>query len=206
MEPLPQKVVARRASKRRWLAAALLLAAPAVGCESSKPWVDLGSLSSHTQPVCQVAATWSNQIVYTPDPVHNGVPSPGFAGRLYLFGEPVGAPLVGDGSLVVDLYDETNAGPDRPAVHLEEWQIDKDSLKRLLKRDPFGAGYTLFLPWGTCRPGVTKVSLKTRYERPGSTPLYAPNSTITLNSPPTGPAPNAPQLSQQPAPPKKPAG
>jgi hypothetical protein len=207
MEPLPQKVLTRYSGKG-CLVATMLLAALAAGCESSQPWL-LGNgmpTASSSHPVCQVAANWSNQVIYTPDPVHNGVPTPGFAGRLYLFGEPVGSPLIGDGSLVVDLYDETNVSPDHPAVHLEQWQIDKDSLRRLLKRDGFGSGYTLFLPWGTCKPGIAKVSLKTRYEHPGSTPLYAASAPITLNNAPTSTAPAATQISQQPVPVKKPAG
>jgi hypothetical protein len=204
MEPLPQEVIARRAYKSCRLAAACLIAVLAVGCQSPKSWL-MGDQASSQQP-CQVVALWSNQVVYTADPVHGGVSTPGFAGRLYLFGEPLGAPLLGDGSVVVDLYDETNASPDHPAVHLEEWQIDKNSLKRLMKRDGWGDGYTLFLPWGTCKPGITKVTLKARYEHPGALPLYAPNSPMALNNPPNAPAPNAAQISQQPLPPKKPAG
>src|SRR5262249_37071367 len=56
-------------------------------------------------PVCQVVATWSNTVAETLDPANGGRPIRGIAGRVYLFGSEIGTPLVGDGSLVVDLID-----------------------------------------------------------------------------------------------------
>jgi hypothetical protein len=137
-------------------------------------------------PVCQVVATWHNEVVTTPDPVHNGNPTPGIAGRLYLFGPTVDFSKVGDGSVVVDLFDETHATPEQPAKLLEEWQIDKVTLQRLLRRDIIGWGYTLFLPWATCKPEITKVHLKLRYEpASGGAPIYAESAPMTLTHDPS---------------------
>lgn len=131
--------------------------------------------------VCQVAATWSNQVMFTPDPTHNGNPTPGIVGRLYLFGPTVGLPLGGDGSLVVDLYDE-GQGPITPeTLPLEEWHIDKDTLQRLQRRDFMGWGYTVFLPWGTYKPEISKIRLRVRYQPTNATPLYA-ESRVTLDN------------------------
>ena len=131
-----------------------------------------------TGPVCQVVATWVNEVAFAADPIHGGAKNPGLAGRLYLFGEKVDFPKAGDGSLVIDLFDETSKTPS--PIPLEEWRFDKDTLKRLLRRDPIGWGYTLFLPWGTYKPEITKVHLKIRYEQAGAFPLYS-ESSVTLN-------------------------
>jgi len=132
---------------------------------------------------CQVVATWNPGVVKTPDPTHDGELTPGLVGRIYLFGSEIGAPLIGDGSLVVALYDDT-AGPAAPgAPALEQWQIDRDTLKRLQRRDAIGGGYTVFLPWGTYKPEINRVHLKVRYIPPKGVPLYAAGSPITLGEP-----------------------
>ncbi len=138
---------------------------------------------AHDSVPCQVVATWNPGVVKTPDPVHDGEPAPGLVGRIYLFGAEVGAPLVGDGSLVVDLYDDTAgpAGPGAPA--LERWEIDRDTLKRLQRRDAIGWGYTVFLPWATYKPEVNRVHLKVRYIPPKGVPLYAASAPMTLGEP-----------------------
>jgi hypothetical protein len=128
-------------------------------------------------------------VTYTPDPARGGVPAPGLVGRLYLFGPNVDFPKVGDGGVVVDLYNETPAADGKSHVLLEQWRFDPDTLKRLLKRDMIGWGYTLFLPWGTCSPAVTHVQLQLRYEPRKGAPLFAPPISLTLeHAPPAGPA------------------
>src|SRR6266481_6013325 len=57
-------------------------------------------------PVRQIATTWGNQVVFTPDPVQGGAQTPGMAGRLYLF-DARGLPVAGDGSLSIELYDDS---------------------------------------------------------------------------------------------------
>jgi hypothetical protein len=170
----------------RPLALALTALGFAPGCVTLNTLVSGGECPPTGVP-CQVVATWHKYIVWTPDPVNGGVPTPGLAGRLYLFGPEIGRPIVSDGSLVVDLYDHTAGGQ---PVLLEEWRIDSDTLRRLLRRDPIGWGYTLFLPWGTYNPAITRVELKVRYHPVnGIAPLYAQSSPWTFEQEEnTGPA------------------
>jgi hypothetical protein len=131
-------------------------------------------------PVGQIATTWTNQVLFTPDPTHGGASTPGLAGRLYLFDER-GFPVVGYGAVTVELYDDSAKSKGGQAKLLELWTIDKEPLRRLLRRDTIGWGYSLFLPWGTYSPAITAVQLKVRYDAPKSMPLYN-ESTVTLNS------------------------
>jgi hypothetical protein len=130
---------------------------------------------------CQVVVTWQHDVLYTPDPARGGISAPGLAGRLYLFGPEIDYPLAADGSVVVDLYDLTQ-NPSAPVI-LERWNIDKDTLKRLGKKDAIGWGYTLFLPWGSFRPDITRVLLKVRYDALKGTALYADGAPMTLANP-----------------------
>jgi hypothetical protein len=141
------------------------------GCKASAP---------PTGVPCQVVATWQPQVKFAADPVHGGVQAPGLAGRLYLFGPEVGYPMAGDGSVVVDLYDATCA-TGGPPVMIEEWQLDSATLKKLLKRDAIGWGYTMFLPWGSFRPDIARVSLRVRYQPLQGAPLFAESAAMTLN-------------------------
>jgi hypothetical protein len=133
-------------------------------------------------PVCQVVATWYPEVIFTADPAHNGEPSPGLGGRIYLFGPEVSCPLVGDGSIVVDLYDDTHVDKAQHPAPLEEWRIDRDTLDRLKRRDAVGWGYTVFLPWGTYRPDLVHIHLRLRYEPHDATPLYAESGPMVLRS------------------------
>jgi hypothetical protein len=131
--------------------------------------------------VRQVVVAWNPEVVFTPDPTHGGEPTPGVAGRLYLFGPEIDRPLVGDGCLVVDLFDNRPGAGGKDAVPLEEWRIDRDTLKRLEKKDAIGCGYTLFLPWATYHPELTQVRLRLRYEPAKGTPLYADSGPVVFH-------------------------
>jgi hypothetical protein len=134
-------------------------------------------------PPCQVVVTWNPQVVFNPDVVHGGAPTPALVGRLYLFGEEINYPLEGDGSVVVDLYDETPGPAAKPSTPLEEWRIDKDTLNRLKRRDPVGVGYTLILPWATYKPDISTIHLRLSYSPTKSKgfPLYADSAPLVLN-------------------------
>jgi len=116
-----------------------------------------------------------------PDVVHNGTLMPAIAGRVYLFGPEISYPLAGNGAMVVELFDDTRGPAEKP---LEQWQLDPVTLKKLLKKDMIGWGYSLVLPWGSCRPDVTKVRLTCRYDQAGGTPLFAQPSPVTLEHEP----------------------
>jgi hypothetical protein len=172
-------------------AAAVLALLLTAGCSVLDPFV-AGGDAPPGGAVYQVVATWKNEVAFAPDPSHAGAPTPGLAGRLYLFGPQIDFPLQGDGNVVVDLYDETSG----KSVLLEEWRFDRDTLQKLLRKDMIGWGYTLFLPWGTYKPDVKQVRLKLCYQPPGGSPLYADNPVMTLNA---AGAPSSPAGDQAPA-------
>ncbi len=89
--------------------------------------------------------------------------------------------MIGDGKLVVDLYQGPipRTGDPRP---LEEWRFDPATLKGLAKRDFLGWGYTVPLPWGTYRPDLTCVQMKVRYEPAKGTPLYAEGAPMAVKN------------------------
>jgi hypothetical protein len=142
-----------------------------------------------TGPVCRVVARWETRLVETPDVVNGGVPLRGLAGRVYLLGPDlpsgeVSPSVSGDGEVIVDLYDDRPRAVGGEPVALERWQFPPDVLTKLLRKDIFGWGYTLFLPWGkTYRPDITQVHLRVRYVPPGAAPLYFVSSTINLTPP-----------------------
>jgi hypothetical protein len=100
---------------------------------------------------------------------------------MYLFGEGSDCPFTGDGSVVVDLYDRTHPSGGNQTIPLEEWRIDRATLKRLLRRDAVGWGYTLFLPWGTYKPEIKEVELRLRYLPAKGSPLYAESSPLVFH-------------------------
>jgi hypothetical protein len=160
----------------------ILVAILEEGCVTPNSFLSSGE-DIPTNQVCQAVVAWYPEVIFTPDPTHRGQPTPGIAGRVYLFGPEIDSPLTGDGAVIVDLYDDTVAGSamNPNAVPLEEWQIDKATLKRLKKKDAVGMGYTLFLPWSTYRPEAAHVHLRLRYEPAKGTPIYAESSPMVLN-------------------------
>jgi hypothetical protein len=142
---------------------------------------DWGTHLGLSEPVCQIVATWTPEVMFAPDPTKQGAPTPGIAGRVYLFGAEVKTPLVGNGTLVVDLYDDAPLAAGKPAVLLEEWRFNKETLKTLCRKDAIGWGYTIFLPWGTYRPDITQVHLQMHYDAPGAMPVYSANCSLVLN-------------------------
>jgi hypothetical protein len=53
-------------------------------------------------------------------------------------------------------------------------------MKRLLKKDAVGMGYSVFLPWGSYRSDVKQIHLSLRYEPVGGTPIFSPSGPMTL--------------------------
>jgi len=164
----------------------LLALCAAPGClvlDKCKSCTGIGTAAPPTgQPAgqpCQAVMTWSHQVHFAPDPVRNGAPGPGLLGRLYLFDDQVKDPAIGDGSIFVELFDDSGQQPG--GVKIEEWTIDKDTLKRLAKKDTFGWGYTLFLPWGSYRPNLSKVHLALRYDPEKGPPLFADPASFIID-------------------------
>ena len=127
--------------------------------------------------------TWENHVVVTQDVVNNGRPLVGLGGRVYLFGQELGHPVPGDGMAIIEAADATHANAQTKPQLIERWEIDAETLKRLLRKDMIGWGYSLFLPWQTYRPDITKVQLQVRYvPAKGGLPLFSPPSVITLRN------------------------
>jgi hypothetical protein len=164
--------LARRAS---FFSAVPLLAALAAGCVTTGVGGDKPEPPPKPTAACQVVVTWQNRVQFAADPTNGGAPTPGFAGRVYLFGPDLGFPVVATGTLVFDLYDETAGAP-----HLiERWNLDPETVKRLLKKDVIGWGYTVFLPSKEARPEMTKVRLRTAFQAAKAAPVYTEN-VVTL--------------------------
>lgn len=180
MAYLPEELRTRGAG-RYLLVGSLLLIFSATGCVTTGVHDLLGHHEKPADEICQVVVTWKNYVHFTPDPTKGGAPTPGIAGRMYLFGTSIDRPRVGDGGVVVDLYDETPLASGGQAIMLEQWRIDPVTLSKLRRRDPIGEGYTLFLPWATYRPEIKQVRMNLRYEPNGGIPLYATPGSLTLN-------------------------
>lgn len=146
-----------------------------------KPTKHVRKIHKGAKVPCQLVSTWKNEVIHVADPVHGGSPTPGLAGRFYLFGEEVDSPIEAEGTLIVDLYD-LSKGPSAAPAPLENWQIDPLTLKKLKRKDPVGEGYTLFLPWATYRPDITRIQLKLKYDAGGEFPLYGDTGPISLNT------------------------
>lgn len=156
------------------------LLATASGCVPIKSLTLLPERPPIGRP-CQIVATCNPEVFFAPDPVRNGINSPGLIVRLYLFGADLKEPVAGEGSFTVDLFDDTSVAEGREPVMLEQWNIDKDTARQLLRRDAVGWGYTLLLPWGTYRPDIRRVHLRLRYDGPQGLPLYTETNSLTLS-------------------------
>lgn len=167
----------------RITAAALLLAS----CGCVLPGKFLTADIAPSNAPASVVAAWSPKVTYTPDPANGGVPAPGIAGRVYLFGATPDFPMACDGAMTVEVFDDTPVQGQPSSVKLEVWQFDELTMKKLQKRDAVGMGYTIFLPWGSYRPDIKQVHLSLRFEPKNGNPVFAPTSTMTLeHSPPVG--------------------
>jgi len=168
----------------RRFATALLLAAlvaPA-GC------VGLDSFVGKEEPprgkVCKVVATWVPHVGFSPDVAHNGTPIPTLGGCVYLFGPNSSLPVEGDGTLTIDLFDLSHADPQTgQPIQLEQWNLDAETLnKTCLKKQYFGWGYTMALPWDRYRPDITRVMFRVRYNPKNGLPLFADPAMVTLDA------------------------
>lgn len=133
--------------------------------------------------VRQVQALWENRVITTQDIVSQGQPLLGLAGRVYFFGEEVGYPLASKGTLTIDAYEIL---PDNKTQMLERWEIDPKTLVKLGRKDTIGWGYTVFLPWSTYRPDISRVQLQVKFVPEQGVPLFSPVSSVSLRqeSPP----------------------
>jgi hypothetical protein len=169
---------------RRWLTGALCIVLS--GC------VGIDGFLHKPEPVptgkpCQIVATWNKEVLFVPDPASNGIPRPGISGRIYLFGPEFSHPLTADGKLTVEMFVPVVSHVDGTHVkaelqRLESWEMDQETLRKLIRKDMIGWGYSVFLPWGTYRPETNQVRLKVRFEGNNEMPVFT-ESRLTLMKP-----------------------
>jgi hypothetical protein len=141
------------------------------------PWTDRPTKGQ----IGQLVALWGDGLVVQPDALRGGSPTPGFAARLYLFGQEPGEPLGVDGALTVYLYDlQQPADQRRP---LEVWNITPENLERIAKKDGLGWGYDLWLPWSTFKREITRVSLVVHYKPTQGMPVWSIPCDLLLGEP-----------------------
>jgi hypothetical protein len=166
---------------------------PAAVAHASGTAIGAPSLSKLTArfekkvPATEMAVAWRNRIAYLPDPSRNGVQGPGVVGQLFLYGGPKLQFADADGTLTVDLIDDSPPKPGRKPATPERWQFSKEMLKNLRAMDEtFGMSYVLFLPWPAYKPDVTRVRISARYDPDNGNTLYARESVITIDATPHG--------------------
>jgi hypothetical protein len=155
---------------------------PLAQVPSSLAWLTGKSDRSPKGAATTLVAAWQNHIDYLPDPTRDGAMGPGLAGQLFVF-DQYDQPALLNGSITVDLYDETKRPPGAQPNKPERWKFNKDVVKALRSVDErFGPNYVLFLPWPTYRPDMTRVRITVLYDpENGSFPIRALESRLTLD-------------------------
>ncbi len=134
----------------------------------------------------EIALGWQSRIAYLPDPSRHGAMGCGLVGQMFLYGGPNLEFMEANGTLTVDLIDETPRPGGQPGATPERWQFKKEVLKNLKAIDEtFGKSYVLFLPWPAYKPDITRVRIAARFDPDHGTPLYVRPTTITID--PTAP-------------------
>lgn len=141
------------------------------------PWAEKKVLAT------DMAVAWGPRIAHLPDPTKNGAMGSGIVGQMFLYGGPKMEFVQADGTLTVDLIDETPRAPGQPAATPERWQFDKNALRSLqMGHETFGKSYVLFLPWPAYRPDITKVRISARYDPEHGHTLYAAPRTVSIDA------------------------
>lgn len=153
------------------------------GCDTTGAFIAPDVPVSDNMP-CQVVGVWNRGIATAADTMHNGAPLMGLAGRVLLYNE-AGLPVICDGDLVVCLFDCTPHPGSTGPVEVHEWVLDHETLKRLVRKDAFGWGYTVFLPWPEDKPVFSQIQLKLRYYRPNpnQAPLFGESGPMSIEGP-----------------------
>jgi hypothetical protein len=181
MEALNLRSVASRRSFLGTLALGILFTL--AGCETTGSFLNSDMTQSSDAP-CRIEAMWNRGVATAADSQHNGAQLQGLAGRVYMFGTD-GFTVIGEGELVVGLFDDTPRPGGTGPVELHEWKIDPVTLKRLLKKDVVGYGYTVFLPWPEDKPLLQHIQLKVRLNQQGRAPVFGDSGPIILEGVPS---------------------
>ncbi len=138
------------------------------------PPPEVATTTRQSEPF-RVLAAWQNMVQFGADTTKGGAPFPCLTCRVYVFGKDQTHPLNADGGyLFVQLYDATpkeNKADENK--RLEMWNLDSTKIPLMRKRDVFGEGYSLILPWSTYSPDIKKVSLTVEYRYQSDLPAQA---------------------------------
>lgn len=129
----------------------------------------------------RLTAAFSNKVIYAPDTTKGGDQIPGLLGRLYIFSTDEAVPIVAEGELVIDVWDnspQSNGG--KPKL-LEVWHLDPQSFANFRKRDIIGEGYSIFLPWSTYNIDVKQINVIVRFNGKDGRVLQTPPETLTVD-------------------------
>lgn len=131
--------------------------------------------------LARVTAAWNNKIIFAPDPTHGGELMPGIMGRLYLFGPDEAVPLATEGELVVGVWDNSPKTTGGQPKLLELWYIDRDTMKKLMKKDFMGNGYTVFLPFSKYHVDLKQINVLARFNSVDGRSMMASPEILTLD-------------------------
>lgn len=140
---------------------------------SATPVAEPAAHGKGVNPEDSICALWAMRLVEGVSTEPSGSVLLGIRGRLFLFhGEQNVSHFEKGTSVVVDLY--------RVEKRLETWELSAAVLNQLRRKDGFGSGYDLTLPWANASPGGGAVRLKVRYKGPGGKVLEHVSEPITL--------------------------
>lgn len=166
----------------RQLLAATLCLTMLMGCvaldQCSVSW--LGTDGPTHGEIAQVAALWADGVDIRSDPMQNGAPTPGFAGRVYLFGADSKQAFAAEGTLSVQLFDDAQPTT-QPQLPREVWNIDEFALPKVFTKDGLGWGYNLWLPWNNYQAAINKVALVVVYKPKNGKQIWGGSTILTIN-------------------------
>ncbi|MFL5339425.1 MAG: hypothetical protein ACJ8F7_04590 [Gemmataceae bacterium] len=168
-------MVRRATLKRLFAAGGLLLAGLNVGCVGldTRPakWFD----SSPAQ-VGAMDVLWFKDVKRLPDPTRHGALSDALAARVYLYPSAArGKPVLGDGKVTVELFDDSDAANPRL---LETTNFPAEVLTNMASSDMIGLGYTLVVP---CQPNYKVVHMTVKYLPKSGQPLVQSCGTMVVD-------------------------
>lgn len=178
MEPLrPQQEVTL--TRRAVLSGLALAALAPLGC------LGRGFLrkdaAAPPPPKGRVVSTWDPKVAYAPDASRGGAVMPGLVGRVFLFGPDMAVPYLGDGRMVIDLFDATPRGSGVEPKVTDHFEIDPNALRQLANTDVFGEGYSIFFPWFNYHPDVSRVYLQLAYIAPDGEKYFHQSGTFNVD-------------------------
>jgi hypothetical protein len=195
---------------RKLILLAAVALGPAAGCMTTKPLTtqklnetikdalpqSVLAVGPKAAPATEFATAWQTKLGHLPDPTRNGAMSPGIVGQAFLYTEKLAAAEIA-GSLTIVANDATPRPAGMPPKQPNVWHFDADTLKRMVVNDDrFGKSLAIFLPWPEEWADVNRLLIQARYDQPAAPPLFASQSTVTLDLFTSGPQVNVSQSRQ----------